>query len=434
MSHDVSGGRMALLADAERAEASEHRRRLANGNGKRFPDHDNSASLLPTVTVRSVCLKDVQPRSVRWLWERWIPLGKLTLIEGDPGLGKSTLTIEIAARVSRGEAMPADALGVAGAALFVTYEDGVEDTIVPRLRAAGGDPARVHVVQGVRYEASPERLVRIPEDVEALRLKIQETEARVVIIDPLGAALSGEKDSYKDSDARSALAPLAMLAEELGVAVILVRHLNKRGASRAIAAGGGSIGFAGAARSVLAVYPHPENESHRVLAVVKSNLAPHPPAIAFSLEDDGLGWAYLHWRGQSAYSAEQLNARRSETEDASDPGTGPDAWLREVLAAGPLDRRDVLRLGASSGFKERALERSLVRIGGHTTLSGFGRDKRSEWSLGTNPVNPVNPAHVREGVGHDGYEGVGEAGSTAEPKLRLTAHGMKPFPRSEPSP
>lgn len=394
---------------------------------------------VPTVIVREVRLDSVEPQSVQWLWPGRVPFGKLTLLEGDPGLGKSTVTLDLAARLSRGQSLPGGSPCQPATALFVSYEDGVADTIVPRLRAAGADLSRILTIEGVSYGATPEHIIRIPDDVIALGERIVAHDARLVVIDPLGAAISGQHDSYKDAEVRSALAPLARIADETGAAVVLVRHLTKGGASRAIAAGGGSIGIAGAARAVLAVHTDPSDPTRRVLAMVKNNLAPLAPSLGFSLADDGHGFAKVEWLGESDHTAEALNAARANAGPADGSENEVDAWLREVLSEGPRDRKDVHRLARDAGFHERTVERARGRIRATTKVTGFGANRSSTWSLGEAIANGASlPSIASYGSnGRDGSNGATPArerrtrerdGREVIEERRPTAHGDKWFP------
>lgn len=360
----------------------------------------------PPVAVRMTRLDTVEIRPVTWLWTGRIPRGKLAILEGDPGLGKSTLTIELAARVSRGHPLPDEGPTAPADVVFLTFEDGLEDTIVPRLHAAGADLARCHALSGISCNGGPERLLSIPQDIPAVRAKLDEVGAALLVIDPLSAALSAATDTYKDADTRQALAPLARMAEETGVAVLIVRHLNKGAASRAIAAGGGSIGFAAAARAVLAVHPDPGDPSARVLAVVKCNIAPIAPSLSFGLVDAGEGWAHVEWRGRSEHSAEALNLARLGSPMAADAESEADTWLRGLLTDGARERQEVLRLAKDRGFPERTIERAARRLGVQRDTSGFGADRKSIWTLPGIAATPSplggNGSYGRNG----GYGGV----------------------------
>ncbi|MDE2058745.1 MAG: AAA family ATPase [candidate division NC10 bacterium] len=203
-------------------------------------------------------LADVQPEPVTWLWPGRVPLGKLTVLDGDPGLGKSTLAFDLAARVSNGSLMPDGSPSLPGGAVILTLEDGLADTVVPRLTVAGADLAKIVALQGVK---GADGKLRVPtvEDIAALTCACQQVAAKIVLIDPLMAYLPSQRNSWRDQDVRQALAPLAKMAEENGVAVLVIRHLNKSGGSQSIYRGGGSIGIVGAARMALLVAKDPEN-------------------------------------------------------------------------------------------------------------------------------------------------------------------------------
>lgn len=336
-----------------------------------------------------VCLADVQPEKVSWLWPGYVPLGKLTVLEGDPGLGKSTLALGLAAAVSRGGTLPGGGRAEPSGVVIITYEDGLADTIRPRLDAAGADVARVFAIKGVARPGELERLISFPDDAPAVFEAVARLNAKLVIVDPLAAALSSETDSHRDADVRRALAPLARFAEEHGVAVLVIRHLTKAASGRAIVAGGGSIAIAAAARSVIAVHTdpdHPEDASARILASVKCNLAERPASLAFRLLGDPGESARVEWSGISTHTADHLAALRADTEGGADAEREIDAWVRSDLEDGPQDRREVLRRAGAAGFSNRTLDRAAARLGVTRRQSGYGSEKHSEWSL--SPIAP----------------------------------------------
>lgn len=251
-------------------------------------------------------LSDVEPENVEWLWPGRIPIGKITLIEGDPDKGKSSLTTDLAARVSVGREWPNGAPCQAAGVVICNAEDGVADTIRPRLDAAGGDASKVLALATVPDGESGERLLSIPEDLQIFQHGIERVGARLVIVDPLMAFLSGDVNSHRDQDVRRALAPLAKLADNTGVAVVVVRHLNKASGGSPLYRGGGSIGIVGAARSALLVAEHPEEEDRRILARVKGNLAKAVPALAFELKEATNGSVRVEWRGETSHTAAGL--------------------------------------------------------------------------------------------------------------------------------
>jgi hypothetical protein len=257
-------------------------------------------------------LSEVKPESVEWLWPGRLPKGKLSLIEGDPGTGKSTLTIDLAARVSVGGELP-DGMGCeAAGVVLVSAEDGPADTIRPRLDAAGADPSKVLALGLVSDAEGHERLLSLPSDVPLLERGIERVGAGLVVIDPLVAFLPKNVDANKDQDVRRALAPLAGLAERTGAAVVAVRHLNKASGGNALYRGGGSIGIVGAARSALLVAKDPQDDARRVLAPQKSNLSQPAPSLAFSLENTANGAVRVAWRGESPLGESELLAAPME--------------------------------------------------------------------------------------------------------------------------
>jgi hypothetical protein len=242
--------------------------KLADGTERRIED------LQPEEIGK--LLSSVEPEEVSWLWPSWLALGKLALVDGDPGLGKSAMTLDLAARVSSGKVFPDGAECEPAGVVLLSAEDGLADTIRPRLDAAGADTSKVLALATVPDEDGHDRLLSIPEDLALIEKGIRRVGARLVVVDPLMAFLSGDTNSHRDQDVRRALAPLAGLAERTGAAVLVVRHLNKAAANNPLYRGGGSIGIIGAARMAFVVGKDPQDESRRVLASTKNNLAKPP--------------------------------------------------------------------------------------------------------------------------------------------------------------
>ncbi len=312
-------------------------------------------------------LADVVPEKVTWLWRGYIPVGKLTIIEGDPGLGKSTASLDLAARVSTGTAMPDGTPTELGGVVVLSLEDGLADTIVPRLIAAGADLTRCISLDGIR-ENGKERLPTI-EDIVAIRESCEAIGAKLVIIDPLMGFLSSKKNSWRDQDMRSALGPLAKLAEEMGVAVVLIRHLNKAAGGQAIYRGGGSIGISGAARAALLIAKDPEDSNRRVMACVKTNLAKDPPSLAYSIEAVG-EHSRIVWGGFSALSADALLVAAGSPEEQTALGEAKD-FLRELLAAGPVEAKAIQRQARGAGISDKTLHRAKNALGVLAKKEGF---------------------------------------------------------------
>ncbi|MGC1977118.1 MAG: AAA family ATPase, partial [Candidatus Sulfotelmatobacter sp.] len=215
-----------------------------------------------SVSVITRAFSDITPEQLRWLWPGRIPLGKLTLLVGDPGLGKSLLTIDVASRVSRGKSFPDSATCEAGAVLMASAEDDPADTVRPRLDAANADVSRIHTLAGVRLTRSDgsecERPFQLEVGIAALEdTLLRMSDVRLIVIDPISAFL-GNTDSNSNAEIRGLLAPLAALAARHHVAVLSVTHLRKSPGTavhRAIA----SIAFTAAARASWAVAADPSN-------------------------------------------------------------------------------------------------------------------------------------------------------------------------------
>ena len=274
-------------------------------------------------------LDSVESEQVSWLWPGRIPRGKLTLIDGDPGTGKSAMTMDLAARVSVGRTFPDDSLCERGGVVLLSAEDGLPDTIRPRLEAAGADLGSILSLATIA-DGDSERLLSIPEDLGIIKRGIERVDAQLVIVDPLMAFLSGAVNSHRDQDVRRALAPLAKLAEETGAAVVVVRHLNKGSDGNALYRGGGSIGIIGAARSALLVAKHPEDDRKRVLANLKSNLAGAAGSLAFTLDGAANGAVRVEWQGETPLDASALLAPPMNDEERRELGALRDA-VAELL-------------------------------------------------------------------------------------------------------
>jgi hypothetical protein len=191
---------------------------------------------LPTRKAKIVKLSMVRPRPIQWLLPGRVPFGGLTLLAGQPGGGKSQFSIRLAADLSK-QGVPS---------LFIGNEDGAEDTVLPRLLAAGGDPELVGL-----FDMESDHTVQLPTDVPLLREKVLETGTALVVIDPVQAHLAPEINPNSDASLRQATAPLARMAQELGIAVLCITHLRKSTEGNILARVGGSGGMVGAARSVL---------------------------------------------------------------------------------------------------------------------------------------------------------------------------------------
>jgi putative DNA primase/helicase len=251
----------------------------------------NDAKVVPHCIPIIRTFDEIPIESVDWLWPQRIARGKVTVIVGDPGVGKSVLTLDIAARVSKGDGWPGcpNTKRVPGNALLISAEDNPGDTIKPRLLALGASMSRVAILEGAKLrDDKGERDIDFDLEyghhvLEAAILERPGTE--VVIIDPVSAYVGG-KNTYKDSDVRRLLSPLAALAAKHNVAIIAITHLTK-GQGNAIQRTMGSVGFTAAPRAVWLVAKDPSNPDMRVFAPIKNNLGPDDAKVALAYIIEG---------------------------------------------------------------------------------------------------------------------------------------------------
>ncbi|MBI4502915.1 MAG: bifunctional DNA primase/polymerase [Gemmatimonadetes bacterium] len=320
----------------------------------------------PTSTLAITAFADIEPEVVRWLWPKVIPYGKLTLLIGDPGQGKSFLTVDLAARVSVGGTLPDGSTVDAADVLLVFCEDGAGDTVKPRLKAAGADERRVHEVTVTGRDGAP-RLLVVPDDLPPLQVVIEKTGARLVVLDPISAFLGEKVDSWKDDQVRRALVPISHLAEATGAAIVAILHLNKKSSANAVHRAMGSVAFTGVARSVFMAGPHPEDkelelrDQRKVFAPVKMNLTQAPRSRVFRIVE-AEGVARVLWEDETRHSAEDVLTSQMGVQ-ATPEGALETAlqFLRETLAGGPRPAKEIFDLAKGQEISDVTLRRAADR-------------------------------------------------------------------------
>jgi hypothetical protein len=301
-----------------------------------------------------VRLSDVDPEPVQWLSPGRLAAGKITVLDGDPGLGKSTLLCEWAARITRGQALPGGKPGAPRNVIILSAEDDLHDTIRPRIDAAGGDPGRIASLLAFPDGSPFGRPFVIPGHALLLEAVVVRTNAALVIIDPLMAYLQRGHNANSDQDARHALATLKMLGERTGAAIVVVRHLNKTSGANPLYRGGGSIGIIGAARCGLLLAQDPEYPQRRILVATKGNLGRPPASLAFHLEAvPRLGVTRVVWEGEVPWTAEALLRATAASEEERSVLGEARAWLRQVLADGPRPARELVAEARTMGIALR---------------------------------------------------------------------------------
>ncbi len=289
-----------------------------------------------------VRLGEVDAEPVQWLSPGRLAAGKITVLDGDPGLGKSTLLCAFAARITRGQALPGGKPGAPRDVVILSAEDDLHDTIRPRIDAAGGDPTRVVSFLAVPDGSPFGRPFVIPGHLLLLEALVVRTNAALVILDPLVAYLQRGHNANNDQGVRQALASLKTLGERTGAAIVVVRHLNKSASANPLYRGGGSIGIIGAARCGLLLAPDPDDPHLRILAATKGNLGSPPPSLAFHLETvPRLGVTRVVWEGETPWTAEALLRVTAEGEEKHSALGEARSWLRQSLADGPRSAKDL---------------------------------------------------------------------------------------------
>jgi predicted ATP-dependent serine protease len=228
------------------------------------------------------------------LWYPFIPYGKLTIVQGDPGDGKTTLVLNIAAKLSRGEGLEeemktSEPMNI----IYQTAEDGLADTVKPRLETAGADCERILVI-----DESDKSLSMADERLEDA---LKQTGARLLILDPIQAYLGGGMDMNRANEARDMTKKLGALAEKYKCAIVLIGHMNKAAGNKAAYRGMGSIDFFAVARSVLLVGRIEGEPNIRAVVQIKNNLAEFGHPKAFQLSDEG-----FEWMGDYEITAEEV--------------------------------------------------------------------------------------------------------------------------------
>jgi putative DNA primase/helicase len=324
--------------------------------GSEQPQQDRGRSSRSTLLTTTAA--DVVPEKIEWVWPKRIARGKHTTIAGDPGAGKSQVMISIIATVTTGGDFPCgEGKAPVGNVVIFAAEDGVADTIVPRLLAAGADLTRVHVVTAVR-DGSGTRMFNLQVDLEALAEKIR-TVGNVVLvcIDPISSYL-GKVDSHKNAELRAVLEPVGRMAERTGVAVLSITHFSKGapGASKkALYRFIGSIAFTAAPRAAFVVLEDPDDKARRLFLHGKNNLANPAQGLAFYLaqaavdDEAQIIASHVVWGTQpvstTADDAIQTNGKREVT--ATDDAV---QFLRDALAHGPVAVLDLQENARAAGY------------------------------------------------------------------------------------
>lgn len=379
-------------AEAERAAFLERKRRGIRPDEIEPPAPASGAAPRPpsaAVRLELIRAADVKPAAVSWLWPGWLARGKFHLLAGAPGTGKTTIAIALAAAASARNPWPSGYRSkTAGNVLFWTGEDDVQDTLVPRLIAAGADLDRVHFLGDRLHTDGTRRAFDLATDVPLLADAARSMRGgfALIVVDPVVTAVAG--DSHKNNDVRRALQPLVDIAARQRAAVVGISHLSKGTVGRdPLERITGSIAFAAVARVVMVAAKRTAGESgpERLLARVKSNIGPDGGGVGYALEQvegDGLPASVVRWGSGLEGSARELLGEIEEDPEEEENGRSDSReWLRDLLRDGEMLVPDIRRAADAAGFSWRTVQRWSDRAGISRRKEGFGSGARWFWSL-----------------------------------------------------
>jgi hypothetical protein len=364
-------------------------------------DHEPSDEEMPkdVPDFELIRLSDVVTKPIAWLWPNRIAIGKLTILAGDPGLGKSTISLVIAATVSTGRDWPDSQTSPTGpgSVILLSAEDGLADTVKPRLEVLQADVSKIYALETVKGTDGCLGPFNLKTDVPRLEEAVRQAgDPRLVVIDPVSCYL-GNTDENKNAAMRAVLTPLADMAERLGVAVLLISHMNKNVGGKSIYRLMGSLASVAAARTVWTLHRDPSDADRVLMLCSKTNIAKRLSGLALRIVDGN-----VEWESEPVdMSADDLLAI-----EAAPPPRGKEidkakAFIKDVLASGPEAANDVIERGKQEGLSERTLKRAKMDLGVQSVKSGEGKDQKWLWQL---------PASVPVASGEDRDHSVGTVG------------------------
>lgn len=361
------------INDTLRAEGSDAVRARHDG-ARRFTGNGHDIAVDGELIFK--CVADVDPQPIDWLWQNRLALGKLTLLAGEPGVGKSQIVLNVAAHISTGEAWPDRKAATCGNIIILSAEDAADDTVRPRLEAAGADLKRIHILEAAFDGNGKRRTFNLQSDLTRLGDKIAALgEVRLVIIDPVTSYM-GKIDSHRTTDVRAALEPLADFARRFNVAVLAVSHPPKNAPINALHAITGSLAFVAAARLVFIAIDEPEDDGRQLVLSVKNNLGPLAAGLGYRrvqrFVNKDIVASYIVWDDVpvTITANEALAATAENAKNGSAIGKAVE-FLRDELADGAMLVTDVKEHAEARGIAARTLDRARQRLGVESVKHGF---------------------------------------------------------------
>lgn len=325
-------------------------------------------SVVPTYSLKTTCLIDIEEKEIEWLWKPYIPQGKITIMEGNPGQGKTFAMLGIAAKISRGEyfedRLPRNVL-------YATAEDGYADTIKPRLLSMHADPAFIHGIEGIQDDSGQIVGAFTLQELSLLEKTMTDLRPALLVIDPIQAFLGKGVSMNQATGLRGIMTNVAQFAEKFQCAVVCIRHFAKRSGKNSTHLGMGSIDLAAVARSILVVGPHPTKDELRVIVPSKASLAPNSDAALFRIQDGN-----LEWKGYESITVQEV-LEAGSAKNKNDRYVGIDTWLREILKDGPRKANYIFNAGINEGYSKKQLNTAKDRL----RIESTKMPKHWEWSL-----------------------------------------------------
>jgi putative DNA primase/helicase len=381
------------------------------------------ASHPPTESVNILRADGIKPEAIRWIWPEWLAQGKLHILAGTAGTGKTTLALAMVAAITTGGRWPDNTLAPLGDALIWSGEDDPADTLVPRLSAMGADLSKVHFIDGVGGERG-ERAFDPASDVRLLAARFAVCgNVRLLIVDPIVSAVAA--DSHKNGEVRRSLQPLVDLAAERRCALIGITHYSKgTGGRDPLERVTGSLAFGAIARVVLGTAKPTMADEQRRLVRAKSNIGPDGGGFEYELEQvkvpgkPGLFASRVRWGKPIEGTALEL---LTEIETAPDDGNGRNetkeaaAWLKDRLAGCAALVSDIRKEATSNGFAWRTVQRARQSIGAVAGRQGFGKGSVTIWALTDAMLKDAKDAISAKNAAHNNLAPMNDLAPMVEP-------------------
>jgi AAA domain len=322
---------------------------------------------------------DTEMTRVNWLWSNHLARGKLTMLAGDSALGKSQISICLAAALTKTREWPDGDEAPSGSVIILSAEDAINDTIVPRLAAADADLSRVYCLKCVRVEGKTQSF-NIQTNMDLIEKKVREVgDVALVIIDPVTAFFGGEIDSHRITDVRAALLPLEQFAEQLDVAVLCIAHPPKSPSTKALNFIAGSGEFTHAPRLTFMVIEDPESPDRNLLLAVKNSLGRKPEGLGYSIVSalvgpgESIPTSRIEWDNRPVYmTADEVLEAHAEKRKAKAKGEA-ESFLRTKMEPGQsYPASDIKQQAANAGIAERTLGRASKTLRIKKSRDGFG--------------------------------------------------------------